>query len=440
MSKLNYKTIFNSLIIIFSGYILEYYLNSYVASHITPALFGDFSLAFRLMILAGPLYLLGMPSSVIKYISKFHSFGDNNSILQFLKWSISTCLKISIILIPFFSLIILFIFALDYYQLHLFADHHAAVYFQFLAPLISAALLLCSFFLAFQKILSANVLEQLLKNMLLIICVTLLFSVMDSKSIHAFHLALCIAAGLLVWVIIIVLIFINNKNIGSQFKRVLTEKIPETELSLTSKWSAYGKKILINSTIFTIIAFLDLLIIEVVPHYGEHNVGYYAACLTVSSLVHVTRRGTFKVLMPFFSAAKDSKSMQLIVNKAFRFQTGIILSQCVILIVFAKLLLSYFGPSYAQASNVLRVLIIGYGISILPSLSVLYLLFKGFEKTLLKANYFIFISTLVFGPFAYYFYGLIGIATAISLILILNSYTLFFIVKRKTDVKFMILF
>ncbi len=86
MSDVNYKTIFGSLMIFFIGYILEYCLNAFVSYHIIPALFGDFSLALRLMMVVGPLYLLGMPSSLIKYVSQFQYSGDKKSILQFLKW------------------------------------------------------------------------------------------------------------------------------------------------------------------------------------------------------------------------------------------------------------------------------------------------------------------------------------------------------------------
>ncbi len=121
----------------------------------------------------------------------------------------------------------------------------------------------------------------------------MLFTTINSAKLHGLHLAICVGAGSFIWLLSLAAISMWDDNISRTVKQLWNVDIPAAELSVISKWSSYGKKRVINTFMFSFLAFLDLMIIDIIPSCGENNVGYYAACLTIASLIFYYKKNQF---------------------------------------------------------------------------------------------------------------------------------------------------
>ena len=428
-------TFINAFWLFALGYVLTYMFNALVASSVPPAVYGDFSLAIYFLKLTVPFYILGTNTTILKYLPQYLAQHDKTTLRYHLRWNLNTVILAILMAFIVLSIAVLTLFLLDYAHISALNNYHLAVFFQLIAPLVGLALLIGNILLAMKRVLLANVLQTIVKWGFYILLFALFTFMFGRENISSHALFWIIFLGSLAWMATSILSLLHN--IDYNPKRFLSNKLP-TNLALAKEWSRYSKLLLFNSSIYTFTAFIDLLIIEIIPYRGEHNMGYYAACLTICGLLWVPEKAIAQVLKPFLSAKTTNASHQKLLNKGFLLKSGLLICFTITMVVFAKTFLSHFGPTYVNYADILRLLVIGNMLSLLPSFCIFDALYNGYEHILLYQSYFKLISTALFCALAYYFFGLIGIAWTVVLIRCLSNYGFFIYVKTRAKLNYML--
>ena len=428
-------TFINAFWLFALGYVLTYMFNALVASSVPPAVYGDFSLAIYFLKLTVPFYILGTNTTILKYLPQYLSQHDKTTLRYHLRWNLNTVILAMLMAFIVLSIAGLTLFLLDYAHIRALNNYHLAFFFQFIAPLVGLSLLIGNILLAMKRVLLANVLQTIVKWGFYILLFALFIFMFGRENISYRALFWVIFLGSLAWMTTSMLSLLHS--INYDIKRYLADKLP-TNLALAKEWSRYSKLLLLDNSLFVFTAFIDLLIIEIIPYRGEHNVGYYAACLTICGLLWVPEKAIAQVLKPFLSAKTTNASHQKLLNKGFLLKSGLLIFFTITMVVFAKTFLGHFGPAYVNHADILRLLLIGNMLSLLPSLCVFDALYGGYEHILLYECYFLLVATALFGALAYYFFGLIGIAWAVVLIRCLSSYGLFIYVKTRAKLNYML--
>ena len=416
------------------SYVLKYFLNAYIAQHVPPSVFGDFFLAMSFMTMTAPFFILGTNASLIKHFPTYIATKDHAQGSLYLRWNLRTVIKTFSICIPIIVITGITILLLDHWSVLSLSKYHLAVFFQLASPLIGLITLGFLILLSMRKMFLSNLSKKLIKYLLFIPLSFILFSAVDGNNITNFYLFIVIFFGTLLWLFTtLILLFFS---VGFDIRKYFNANTPKN-LASEKEWGRYSKLLLFNSSMFALTGFLDLLIIEIIPHRGEHLVGYYAAIFTIIGMLWVPVLAIRQMLKPVLALKGNAKVQQQSLNRANLLQLSLLIMLVLIVTLFAQTFLGHFGPAYVQYGEVLRISVIGNAIALVPSLCFFDPLYKGYAKVLLIENYFNIAMTIIFGSLAYYYFGLIGIIWAVVIIRVTLKFSLFIYVKTKTKLKYM---
>lgn len=281
----------------------------------------------------------------------------------------------------------------------------------------------------------AHVSQGLARHGVLLFLFFILFVIFDDYEHHVPSIALTVFVGIVVCLGLFVGAFywLNKRKLIQ-----LRQHPQSTERSLDHQWSRYGMVLFFNTSMYALVAFIDLLIVELIPHHGEHNVGYYAACLTILAVMMIPVDSTRQVVKPIFASQIKDSLKQRVINVANLFQLSLLVFLVIAIVFYSKVILATFGVSYMHFSGVLNVLAVGVVVSLFPSMCIFELLYQGHKKVLLINSTLNIGLTISLGSLAYHFFGLIGLAYAMVLIKNLVAYGIFIYVKTKTKLKYLL--
>lgn len=435
INKKNHAFFFAQSIWLFAlSYLLNYALNGYVSNHVSTKTYGDFSIAINFMLLTAPIYLMGTQSSLNKYFTKYISSDNQLLASKYIQWNVKTVINALIIFLPIIFIITSAFIIVEHEKINFLQQYHLAFFFQLAAPIVGLTLLLGSIFLALRQFFIANITLKLLQNLSYLALFFILFSTKDKQDINYFDLSMNIVLGSSLWLILSLSAL--SLCCGHRLMTYFSNSI-QRNAALESEWAKYGLLLLFNSSLYTLIGFLDLLIIELTSHHGEHNVGYYAAMLTITSAIMIPANAIRQILKPILASQSTNKIKQDSLNLGNLFQFAFLAIITTVICVFSKELLHYFGSDYSQFSHLLMVLIIGNTLSLLPSLCFFDPLYNGYERVLLWQNNASIVMTIFISTPCYYFFGLPGMIWSIILIKNFISCALFLFVKTKSKLKYM---
>lgn len=122
-----------ALIVFIPSYLAEYILNIFIASHFSPSLYGDFSLAIQFMIMTAPFYIFGINLILTKFLSQYLSTENYPAISKLLHWGIARVLRSFCFVLIFISLAVGLTVWLTSFNHDFLQHYHMAVYFQFIS-------------------------------------------------------------------------------------------------------------------------------------------------------------------------------------------------------------------------------------------------------------------------------------------------------------------
>ena len=169
----------------------------------------------------------------------------------------------------------------------------------------------------------------------------------------------------------------------------------------------------VSSLGFFLLLSIDIIILKKYADYAQ--VAYYATAvklvLIVSTVLN-TINALFATNLAHQYQLNDTGALKALLKRASRLIFILSLPPLLILLIFPEFILSFFGESYTQAQNALRVLALGYLVSSISGMAAIYLNMTGrarqFQYILLIAVLINLVLNLILIPS----YGIEGAAIA----------------------------
>jgi O-antigen/teichoic acid export membrane protein len=217
---------------------------------------------------------------------------------------------------------------------------------------------------------------------------------------------------------------------------ILNKISSEIEISRTN--TSY--KEIISVSLPMTISFLALLIMQsidviMLKIYYEYNiVAYYGVIMRVSFLISIVLMSINAIISPLISKlfySEKKTDLILLMNKSIKLNFLLTSPLILLLLIFPKFVLSFFGDSYQASSVVLIIILLGQIINVFSGSVGVYLNMTGrqriFQKILLVTLGVNIVLNLTLIPF----YGMIGAAISTSISLIVWNLTgVFYIYKN----------
>lgn len=173
---------------------------------------------------------------------------------------------------------------------------------------------------------------------------------------------------------------------------------------------------------------------------SDAQMGIYHGMHRVSVLLTLFLISANAVLGPKFSELWEKNKMQEIrhlVRRSTRLLTLLVLPPFLLMLFFSEEIALFFNQEFTKGANVLLILAVGQFINVWSGPVGLFLLMSGHERFNRKISL---VTTVFFIAAAYVgirYWGIIGAASAVSLVYILRNFFYVFYVNKKFGMNFL---
>ncbi|KTD12028.1 hypothetical protein Lgra_1486 [Legionella gratiana] len=425
------------LLISLVTYASKYSLNVFMTHHLAKSIYGDFSIAIKLLTIMTALSLLGTDISSKRFLGKYINLNQKADAIEYVAWNlrlISVTFFISLLIALASTLLMIL---LHHFRVKHINDYHLAVYVLWLIPFSALLSLLSSYLIVVDRIYLSTLLTEFLKyllQVLLFISVVLFVEPILTN----FYI---VSVLLITFILLLTLsLFSLNQDILELFKYGF-HKVRKTPLTKMD-WLKTSVRLITNNILFVIVSALDLLIVEVFGS-NETMVGDYAAILTIIGflwLIPTTALQALKSKLSFLLESEmGKKELQCKINSTMMIiiPTTILAGSTIVL--FSKNILGHFGPDYVNASPALIILTFGVMMSCFGRIAPVILIFGGYEQLVLRWTIFELTFMIFVAIPATYYFNIIGTASATALLLTVKPAILISIVRKKFGLRVLFL-
>lgn len=428
MHKLDFTDSFNrkraiidslgSLIIRVFGAFSTFLLYYFIANTITIEDAGYFFIVLSITTILCSIATLGMPTAILRFSGSYFSKKEWESIRGLSNFSIRRTICLSFVLI---SISYVICFVLEYYGIIKRGYSEVFYFLVWSIPFIGIINLIAASFQAIQKPLFA----VLFRNVLIQVtaCLIIFIFMYGYPEIEEVHIPSIYVLSSCLICVIAYYIFRHNsiKNVTGRYE--LKDKNSFIVLS--------------NSLIY------PSLIGIIIQHIGVITVGFFgtpeeAALFSISQRISLLT--TFILIAvnliaaPKFAAAFEAGKLQNLKQMSIFFNRIVLISALpffFIILIFPSFILGLISEEYIAGSILLQILMIGQLINVGTG-SVNYLLnMTGNEKSVKKIALLAGLLVLLLCPIFAIFFGVIGVAIAISLVISIQNLSAAVMVKRK---------
>lgn len=429
------KTYFLFVLVVI-GYLAKYSLNVVLAHHLPPALYGDYSIAIKVLAVLITTILFGTNVGAQRFFGGYLHDNKKLTAVHYMAWNIKLVgftFLLSFFLAVFF-LILAHVFSL--WKIRDIQNYHLAFYMLWIAPFAAFATLFSCFLLSTGKALTSTTLTNIIRYLtqLVFFGVVIFFDLeLDNLTIVA---ALFFTFAMIAWLSLLLM--------DAECMQIIRLGLREISLAHVkeAKWFLTSSKFIMNNILFMIINVADLMIIEILP-IPEDNVGHYAAVLVITGSMWLVSVNLYQTIKPkvssLLTSEKGKKTLQVELNQINFVVFSILTVLCAAILYFAPNLLLHFGPTYIHAYHTLIILTIGTYVAALTRFSMVLLVYAGYEDVALKVNYIELASIILLTIPATYYYGIRGAAIATSFILILKSIIGVYLVRKSLGIRCLII-
>lgn len=434
MSYFSKSTKSTALLLILSllTYLLKYILNVFFAKNLEPHLYGDVIIAFKALNVFSILTLAGTTASAKRFLALYIKTENTTKVSNYLRWNLrlvtyTFSLSLGIALI-FWCLIFIF----DWLGIKDLGSYHLFVYILLGTPLLALILLLSGYLACNQHIVIAYICRNLMKYVLLIICLSIAVFLFDS-ALDYVSISIIFFSAFVVLIIIEAFLLINKAS--PIFRIYLSER---RDAKSEQEWLRTSLRLIISNFMFLIICILDLAIVEIFSSQ-EADVGFYSAILAITGILWVLPGGVFQLMKPSVSSLISSTEGKIKLQKQLGVSNLLLLTTILIvaygIVVYSRTLLLHFGTAYLVAEPALLIVIVGCCVGVFSQPSTVLLIYSGHEKTLVNINFIEMGLLVLLGIPLTILYGIEGIAiafiTAVTVKTVMNTYY----AKIKTGLK-----
>lgn len=420
------------------GYLIKYGLNVFLANHLSPIVYGDYSVAIQLLNIMISLSLFGTNTGARRFLAKYLALNKKSTASDYIAWNIKLIGVTFLIVCSIAVVAITVMILLHALGIRDISKYHLAVYMFWVVPFAALTVLLGSFLLVtnhvFMPLTIERVLRYLVELILFIVVVVFLHRTLDTLSI----------VGVLLFSFLVTLIttlLIVNKDILSMIK-VGFKKMSYTRL-LHEEWFFTSSRLIGSGLIFTITSVLDLIIVAIVVTNKE-DVGHYAAVLTICGCIWLPARNLYQLVSSKASGLLSSQAgkvkLQSMLDRTNRVVIFLTATLSIAIIYFSSALLAHFGPTYANARYALIIMTLSAFIGGNFRYASLLLIYGGFERLTLMINSVGLALVIVLTVPATYFFGITGAAAAVAFTIVAQRVAAVFFVRKKLGMRSMLWF
>lgn len=434
--KSNTKKILTLGVISFSGYMLLFALNSYIARHVTDAVYGDFCLAVQVLNIFVFFVVWGTNLSTDRFLSKYYNKKNMKMVETYLSWNIKLILYTFAVGFAVSFLAFSIMMLLHFYGVKNINEYHLTVYMLWLFPFAGVFLLLYFYLANTGRIITSQVYSQLVfyivQFMLFVLFVSFIDSMLKNTSlISVLFLSFIILGGLSI-------ISLNRELLTvlpHSFKPIKKTRIHEEK----GLWIQTTSKLAVIQIVSAFFFLIDLFMIEVITE-NEASVGHYGAALTITSIMFIIAYSMTNSLIPEVPTLLEKKKNKEL-EKRFHHVNLNIFYVCIfiaaLIFYFEKPILLLFGPNYLEVAGVVKILTIAAIIASYSRMSCYLLVLGGHDLLGLKLSLTVIAFALILIVPLTLFYGLIG--TAITM---LSAYTLrvvlmTYFIRKKLNIRYL---
>ncbi|MFK5856213.1 MAG: oligosaccharide flippase family protein [Bacteroidota bacterium] len=414
------------------AYLMAYFFNAFISHNLTPAGYGDFSVAFKTIFILSLILLLGTNVSSVKYLSTFFNSNNKNEVIHFVKWNIRIIVKTSLLCFVIFILIYILMWILHIYNIREFTSYHFFIYVIWMAPFSAIYILLASIILSDKKTLLSFFISKILLNIILtFILFTAVFFFEVSINFLLLLIILFVAFCLIIIGELIIVVKIFKRS--SVKLTANTEPLDKPEQKV---WMSDSLKLSAGHIIFTFTTVIDLFIIEWI-HPDENATGYYATMIVIVAILWFVPSSITSYLAPRLTPLLQSKNynvLQKLIDKVNLINIPVIAIISSLIIIFSHYLLSLFGKEYTVAQIPLIVLTVAYFLFAISMSNARVLMFHNSKKVLIF-NTTELVILILFSIVLTYYFGILGMSFAVLLANIYNFYVMYVTVKKSLPVK-----
>ena len=278
------------------GYFVKYGLNVFLAHHLKDDMYGNYSIAIKLLAIFVTLSLFGTNISANRFLANYLQLNKKVKAADFIAWNIkltSVTFTISCILGFFtFGLMIL----LHFFGIHNIQQYHLSIYMLWVVPISAIATQLTSFALCEQRFYRSTFFSQVLQYALMLFFFMLVTLLLGWKLTNVTIVAVIFASYLTLAVIIFIFMKIEMVlMIKAGLKNIFMP------LSADNAWLKVSSRLIANTMVFKILSVSDLIIVLLLVKSGL-EVGHYAAVLMIISSIWLIPQNLYREVKPKISS------------------------------------------------------------------------------------------------------------------------------------------
>lgn len=373
--------------------------------------FGNYSLVFAIAQIAALLFTLGIPNTLIKIIGN-----ENFNYLQakkLLKNGLKGSLLFAIIPMLFFY------FGSNFLSDTIFNNIHLKNYFLIIAiatPLFIVHEILLYFFIATKNFMKYNLFMFVLPNVILILFLFLFYRLKLAN--HYTFLAFSIS--------ILITVIIEITTIFELKKQQITSSISTLNLLKTAS------PLLFSGLFIYLLSNTNIILLGMLSN--ETEVGIYNIAYKVGSIGFLVIVSVSTIITPKMAELYGQNNMpelKKLTHKATQLIAFLSIPMVVVLILFSKYILSFWGNETVTGSTAMIIISIGVLLSAIAGNVDQILNMTNNQNVLRNITIFCFFIHIIISYFLIKKYGINGaaIATLITNVLI-NILCLYFIKKK----------
>ena len=366
------------------GYVLNYVFNLYVSSHISAAMFGDFSMVVTMFNYVVPLIALGASDIIVVYVPEYFRKNDWFRIKYCILWAIKRAFQGTVLFLGIGYLLWVFLGNDHLLSSETVLMHHICYLVIWLAPLVVISNTMNNFLIAIKQLMFSAVFVQLIRP--LIKLAVFISAVVVFKTIS--HIAI-----LYFFAISYVLIgcsFLGAAYIKFNWSQI--SKCPDASIKqdqlilLRQEWTRRSPSLMLTVLVYSTLPAIGLLSLEIF-HSNEAVVGAYAVILLISSLISMLGDAANTLLKPLISIGSFSCEQKLGFQKQLKTNTIALIASGLFIVGFIAVwgsdLLSHFNPLYESFYRELLLLLLATVVSTLVSPAAFILNYSGETRSVL---------------------------------------------------------
>lgn len=397
------------ILLTLSAYVLTYILRSYLANHLGSNFYGEYALAWQVLVLLGFVALLGTNTAGTRYLAKFLHLHKDVDALTYIKWNIKFVRRTFIGCWAIGMLFFVVILLLHIFHIHDIREHRLVTYMFWIAPLYASIFLLASYLLANNNFILSTFLQGVLLNLVFLIAFFLAFHIWPN---HFTKIDVSLVLLVSTFIVAVICLFFVIKKIKA-IKQLDIADILFGKIENHPLWRNTSYKLAVTQLSFFVMTACVFFILQIVLH-SHKQVGYFSAGLTISTIIFVAGFAITVPLRPLISSLCASKSgkdaLQRKVNFANIIFVVVLVPLTLLLLFYSKELLHHFGSDFTQARPSCIILIFSEFVFSFTLIGQAILSYSGYAKDVMIIKIITVVLALFGGTVATLFLGLIGMA------------------------------